>query len=500
MHEIARTFLAYPSLKKWTDYEFNYRRFFEERDPLFDELTELIRRFHGQHQTVPNLQAVQTLLHGANARDLLGYVHRLQADHTLPVFPDDDDFSAQMEKLKTSLFLDDFSAPSRSFQSRLATKQGLYPDEVAAEAQTQLSEMHQALARFQQADRTVALTLFGEEARQQFQDRYQHNKDRRNNNETIYFPLPFEGYFEDVMLTAGDLVTIPGYTSQCKSVLARWVCYHLMINYQLNIMFLTTEMTADQVQSIFAVMHANNRRIFPGAPRITYKAYKTGTLTPEEEDFLFKAQEDLVMNRAYGVMQVEQPRDDFNLGDLAERCGWVENNLFPIHVCCVDYLSQINPLKHGARASNDRKTDVNKMFAEFKQFLLNYRSADNRKSPLIGITPAQISRGKYNEALKNDKLYDADAPGDFSEIERSSSVMISVLMDREMRIEGRLRLQCLKNREGEVPFDAYEVFVALAEGMGIKEFDEPDEEELTEQLMELDSMPWNSMLQPAMAG
>lgn len=499
MHEIARTLLAYPSVAKWMAYEGSYRRFFEERDDNFDNLIDLIRRFYTVHQSVPDHQAIRNLLSGAKDRVLMTYVQSLQNDQTLPVYSSDVEFAAQLDILRTQTLLGENHNIWQGFQTRLATGDALYPAKVAEEMKTALGDLHQALARFEQADLTQARTVFGEEAHKSFCERYEANEEKRRNNQTLYYPLMFRGAFDEVLLTPGDFLTIPGFTSQCKSVLAREICYFLRIYHQRNVMFVTTEMTAGQVDNILAIRHANNKQIFPGTPKIPFNAYRHASLTPEQKDFLYHAHQDLVLNPDYGAMQIEQTQPDFNLGDLAERCAVVERTLFPIHICAVDYLSQINPLRHNARASGDAKSDVNRMFYNFRQFLLNYKNVEHKEAPLIGISPVQIGQGKYNDAIKNDRMYDATAPGDYNEIERSSTHMISVLMTREMREAGLLRVQCLKNREGAVPVDAYEVQVALAYGMGVREFAEPDEAELSNHLYELDALQWGSLLKATAA-
>src|SRR5205823_4933155 len=114
-----------------------------------------------------------------------------------------------------------------------------------------------AIMRLRQSDMAVALRMHGEEAMQRMRDRYEHLKARHEKDETIYYSIPF-AHFADVQLTAGDFVTILGYTSQCKSVLARELAYKLLTQDGLNVGVWSTEMPAEDVETLFALRHANN--------------------------------------------------------------------------------------------------------------------------------------------------------------------------------------------------------------------------------------------------
>jgi hypothetical protein len=98
-------------------------------------------------------------------------------------------------------------------------------------------------------------------------------------------------------------------------------------------------------------------------------------------------------------------------------------------------------------------------------------------SPLIGMSPAQISRRGMEEAVKNSNTYSLTALAEYSELERSSDIVLTSLMTTEMRAAEQIRIQNLKNRDGAVVAEPINLYCDLKGAFGIVELKERTQEE-----------------------
>lgn len=72
---------------------------------------------------------------------------------------------------------------------------------------------------------------------------------------------------------------------------------------------------------------------------------------------------------------------------------------------------------------------------------------------------SQSSRTGWQEASKNQGQYRLTALAEANELERASSVVVSVYTDSALKQVNSAKIQVLKNRDGEVMTEAMEVFV-----------------------------------------
>lgn len=72
---------------------------------------------------------------------------------------------------------------------------------------------------------------------------------------------------------------------------------------------------------------------------------------------------------------------------------------------------------------------------------------------------SQSSRTGWQEASKNQGQYRLTALAEANELERASSVVMSVFTDTALKQVNAAKIQVLKNRDGEVMTEAMEIFV-----------------------------------------
>jgi DnaB-like helicase C terminal domain len=281
----------------------------------------------------------------------------------------------------------------------------------------------------------------------------------------------------------GDLIFIGAYTSHGKSALLRFLAYILVIEHGLNVAFWSLEMEAEVVRTQFAILHANNKILFPDTPRIRYQDYKLGKLDAEQEDFVFRhAGPDFAMNPAYGSLLIEQPNSSrFTLADLTRRIGEIETTEGPVHALVIDYVTYMHPLP-ADRIVPPQPSDYNQMIKELKRTCLAHRHANGQSGPLICLTAAQISRRGYAEALKQNGTYELAAFSTYTEIERSADIAITSFMDQQN--PSNLYLQVLKNRDGKTRPERLQLYIDPEGGFGMYEMRQHNAEEIRKVMSE----------------
>lgn len=480
---IARTLLVAPSAGKWIAYQNHFRDFFAGRWPRFDELISFITDFSVRFGRFPNRDTYEFELTAANDQDLLEYVRATCDDDTVLIHQSDTEFVSALRAAKNYQYRADLQSCVAAFGE---TVNGRRTDVDALQqiVNRLLSQLHAAQQRAFGSDATTSSFLFGEHARGALVAHYQKIKDKRQKGE-IYYTLPFEKLAE-VHIKQGDLVFVGAYTSQGKSMLLRAIAYHFLTVYGLNVAFISLEMTHDAVETLFTLLHANNKQCFPHTPYVPVERFKEGTLDDAEEDFHFEfANRDLLSNPNYGTLWIEQPnKAGYSLADLAQRLAVVEQMTMPIHVLVIDYVTYMYP-EPSSEFAPVRIDDYNHMIQDLKRLCLTYRDGQGKSAPLICLTAAQISRKGYEEAMKRDGLLDLQAFSTYTEIERSADIALTSLMTPEMRKLGQLKLQVLKNRDGVVPTEPLTLHIDFAHGFRVQELHQRTFEEMARGLRSL---------------
>ena len=477
--ELLATLLASRPQEQWQLLR-QHLAFLKGADPSWDQAMELVDQFERETQgALPDRAALLATASREQNAAAAKYVQDLPEG---PVLPDVPAFHTSLMRFKSNLY--DMRIRSHAQSVSAALAQGGDRQRIDA-VNTHLNSMASEGSLYLGEQERHSSLLYGAEAVKQFRKDYQQIQQRKSRDELLYLTLGFE-HFEDVKYKPGDLVFFGGFTAQGKSVWLRWMSYHLAVHYGLNTFFFTLEVAEQVVRTLFYLIHANNSKIFPTAPRITYDDYREGNLTEEQIRHLEQvAIPDLTTNPNYGTLYVEQPAQSrFTVQDLAARIHTNERVYFAPHVVAVDYLTLMYPVLSDRAVP--QRADYNQLVKDFKQLILTHRHPTGDPAPLLGISAAQVSRHRYDEALKANGHYNIQAFSDYSEIERSSDVVFTTLMSEDQRAINQMRLQCHKNREGRVPVEPCDFFVDLAHGQGVYELQQYTAAEIVEDLRSID--------------
>lgn len=366
-----------------------------------------------------------------------------------------------------------------NYQNRLKIGNSSDIKELSYEYQSKISEFNQ----FLEDSAHKRGLLYGEDKRGQFEKKY---RDRKESDQGYYIGKTGFPTIDNAIggIHSVDKITLLGFTNQGKSPLMRQIGYNL-IQQGLNGMMISLEMNYDSIETSFYTLHANNHKVFGlNKPKITTKSIKEGTLTEEEEDYLFnEVIDDFNLNENYGSLYILQPEDRFCMDDLIMEVTKVHITQMPLDFLLIDYaVPLILPSKTRSSFSTE---DYNSMHRRLRLFGLSFDHG--RGLPIIDC--CQSNRAGFDEACsaKNtEKLYKLTAIGDYNSIERDSTHIMSILQTPDMKAEGLVQFQHLKSRESNL-FPHYKAQLDGATGW-IRETAslDIDEDELSSAIEELE--------------
>lgn len=263
-------------------------------------------------------------------------------------------------------------------------------------------------------------------------------------------------------LKPGQLMIVGGFVGHGKSTMSVNLAYNGIIQ-GLNGLFVSMEMSFDEMRDSFYVMHTSNVEWYDVPKyrnlisKVDYKKVQYGELNDLEEEFFKAAAQDFSNPdnpKNYGRLYLYQPPEKLTPSTLEtlvyDYHAQLQEQGRILDFVVVDYVG-LMVADRGDRYG-DFNTDLNNILKKFKNLALNF---DNGRKLRV-ITPFQINRTGWKEAMKNDGVYNLAALSNANEAERSSDLIITVYMTDEMKKNGIIKVGCLKHRQGEFfsPFEA----------------------------------------------
>ncbi len=264
-----------------------------------------------------------------------------------------------------------------------------------------------------------------------------------------------------------ELMLVGGFTGHCKTTFAINMAYRALWQGW-NTAFITLEMSFDEIRRKIYVLHACNpiqKVRFPKykhlVGKIGYNSVRYGKLTKEEKDYyslICKDFDDTVNKEAgsFGKFFIWQPeKSSTTASDIEFKTRQYQQELQAmgknLDFLVIDYIYLMGADKD--EKAKDGNETINNIIRTLKRMTLTF---NNGKGIRI-LSPHQINREGYKEALKNEGVYYLTSLANTNEAERSSDVVISVFKFEEKNVaSNRLKICGLKiRRDGAFsPFDA----------------------------------------------
>jgi replicative DNA helicase len=262
----------------------------------------------------------------------------------------------------------------------------------------------------------------------------------------------------------GDLMIIAAFVAQGKTMLTTNFVYNGIMQ-GMNGLFVCMEMNFQEMRDWFYVLHCNSPEWFDDAKykkyknlagKISYDKVRYGELSDLEHEFFTLVSNDFSSRQDFGNLFLYQPTEGLTPSKL-EQIAYDYNSRLQdmgqsLDFLAVDYVGLMIPDK--SEKYGDWNIDLNNIIKKLKNMAINF---DNGRGLRV-VTPFQVNRQGYKDAQKNDGIYGLAALSNANEAERSSDLIISTYMTREMQTSGIIKIGCLKHRRGAL-FDAFEASI-----------------------------------------
>lgn len=257
----------------------------------------------------------------------------------------------------------------------------------------------------------------------------------------------------------GELFIIAAYVAQGKTTMAANVAYS-GISQGLNGLFVAMEMNFGEMRDMFYCLHTSNPDWYTHhkfknlCGKISYEKICYGELDDLEHEFFEAASKDFHTKDGFGEFFINQPNEHLTpsglemmlydyQAELAERGKTLD-------FVVIDYVGLMVQDKN--ERYGDYNIDLNNIIKKLKNLCINFNNGRGMRI----ITPFQVNREGWKEAVKNDGVYKLTALSNANEAERAADHVIALFMNEEMKKNGLMKICCLKNRKGMVfaPFEA----------------------------------------------
>lgn len=289
--------------------------------------------------------------------------------------------------------------------------------------------------------------IISEEDSQEVRDKYYKVKNAPE--EAFGIKTGIEAIDKKGELKNSQLMLIAAYAKQGKTTFALNMAYRALIEGW-NTMFVSLEQSLLEIRDKVYIMHTCNpkfKELYPHLKHVVGKLDKNrfsdGKLTPEEEELFDLASKDLVKTdndiQEYGHFYDWQPKnvvttlDDIEL-KMREVQSLFKSSNRDLDLVVIDHVTLLGINR--TERTNDFRHDMNRILQMLKQVCLTFNGGRGIRI----LSPFQISRKCFEEAIKNGGKYDARAFSDYNEAERSADRAIALYVDDDMRKAGQVKI------------------------------------------------------------
>ena len=258
-------------------------------------------------------------------------------------------------------------------------------------------------------------------------------------------------------LQPASLCTILGFTGSFKTTFALNIAYNAITEGK-NVLYLSLEVTKEHIYYNLLSRHSFNSKYKKHIEHLDLKHksldeeaynYLNSTIYPE-----FKALPGKIFTvdetelEAYSFFSLESKFREI------EKLS-IEKTGHGIDMLVIDH-AQLLKFDSSMKGIGNETNVVNAYVSFFRQSALNWIKSGRAISVLI---LSQSSREGWKEAVRAEGRYRLTALAEANELERASSLVLSVYSSDSLKQVKAAKVQILKNRDGQVWSEPIEVFV-----------------------------------------
>jgi replicative DNA helicase len=266
-----------------------------------------------------------------------------------------------------------------------------------------------------------------------------------------------------------ELMLVAGSVGECKTTFSLNYAYNACVFGGYNVVFVTLEMSKENIEDILFCIHANNPELQPGKKGddriiINFDDVKDGQLSKRQYAFYKNAVKDWGtrgkmrgVDPKYGSFTIWEPNQDLTPTLLRSKLDALHKQS-PIHLLVVDYPALMT--SEISKPGTSETAVLNDIMKKMKRLALTFNNGEG----LAIICPFQINRDGKKDAVK--KTESDKNPADFGQIEkpiystynlsyaneaeRSADYVMYTYLNHDLRQRGEIHVGCIKNRHGNI--------------------------------------------------
>lgn len=242
----------------------------------------------------------------------------------------------------------------------------------------------------------------------------------------------------------GTINTVFGYTGSFKTMYCTNMAYQAM-KKGLNVCYLSLEISATNMYYNMLSRYSQEDKF---DMKIEHSKTKNKTLLKRESKYLFNIilpefKKELA---SHLIILDEAKLNSGNYSSMTSILKKVDDEFIKTTTRGIDVVvvDHINLLKFNNQECMNDYSKVNHWMSFFRKNCINFV---NRNKPVCFVIVAQSSRSGYEKATAKYGIYTLDAIAEANEIERSSSVVLSIYTDAEIKKNNSALVQVLKGRD-----------------------------------------------------
>lgn len=313
----------------------------------------------------------------------------------------------------------------------------------------------------------------------------------RYENQEYSVGIPTGVNFIDEMVGGihkGEISSIAAFAGHCKTTFGVNIAYNALTLGN-NILYCSFEVPKESIYSDFISRHSNSSKFKMRIPHYDLKKRK---LKPEQWEYT----KDVIipdLDNQKGKIYVTDETEFDSYSQFSFEAKFREIDKLAIeetgHGIDVVVIDHVQLLKFGNGRSSSTGDVINEFVSWFRQMAMDWLKTGRQ---VAFIVLSQTNRAGYEYARDNNGKYGATAMAEANELERASTLILTVYAETEMKDLGMAKVQILKYRDNKNEDDPTEVNIDLKYYLfgdsidGTSEISDSVNEETTNLLSQMD--------------
>lgn len=248
-----------------------------------------------------------------------------------------------------------------------------------------------------------------------------------------------------------------GFTGNFKTTWALNVAYKAILD-GFNVLYLSLEVTKENIYYNMLSRHSINKQF---STKLEHLALKRKSLKDSDYDYLASTIYPDFKSKSKGLYIIDETElENYSFFSLQNKFLEIEKLAIKETGKGIDFIiidhAQLLKFDNSMKSVGNETNVVNAYVSFFRQQVLNWCKTGRQ---IAGLILSQASREGWKEAVRNEGQYKLTALAEANELERASSLVLSVYSSNSLKQIKAAKVQILKNRDGQAWSEPQEVYV-----------------------------------------